>query len=227
VRPFDYGAAVWQLVARVLNENSLRLSRTRKGVSDTSTSAAKLPLRLAGDELRRRSEENERRTHRFLFESRDDAAPAGGAEVAKLLWAVADLTNDGLLPAGKLRTWPIAGATGVKVPPDDLPGALASFCDAVHRRWPELAADPVPLATWAEWELNGGSLHPFYDGCGRISRSFAALLLVQGRCLLPLYDDLTSYFEHGNRGLETFVAYVRDRIEECASWLGQGRPPGT
>jgi hypothetical protein len=82
-----------------------------------------------------------------------------------------------------------------------------------------LAEDPVPLAAWAEWELGGGALHPFYDGCGRISRSFAAMLLIRASSLLPLFDDRRSYFDHGNRGRTAFASYMRDCIERCAQWL--------
>jgi hypothetical protein len=104
-----------------------------------------------------------------------------------------------------------------------LPAALDRFADALHRRWAELAVDPVPLASWAEWELNGGGLHPFYDGCGRISRSFGALLLIAGGWLPPLYDDADSYFAHGHAGPAAFAAYVSGRVAACADWLrGRG-----
>ena len=221
----DYGQAGWPFIARIMNENSDRLSRTRKGVSDTSTSDVKRPLLLAGEALKRRSAENEERAQRYVFDVRSDPPPADGRDVLGILWGVADRTNDGLLPSGKLREWaikrtPNGGANGVvdAVPVSGLEMALGRFADQIAARWSELACDPVPLAAWAEWELNGGSLHPFYDGCGRISRSFAALLLVRSGCLLPLYDDIGSYFFHGNQGEEAFVQYVRNRITACRQW---------
>ena len=75
------------------------------------------------------------------------------------------------------------------MPPEQIPDAIVKFAETVHVRWGELSKDPVPLAAWAEWELIGGPLHPFYDGCGRISRAFSALLLHRGGSLPPLYED--------------------------------------
>jgi hypothetical protein len=228
---FDYDAAGPGVVARVLDENSVRLSRTRSGVSDTSTSPEKRPLALAGEALRQRAAANERRVQEFLFRTRHDPAPRDGPEVLRLLWAVADLTNEGLLPSGqRLRTWASRpgpdGPAADRTAPAELPAALDRFAAEVHRRWPELAGDPVPLASRAEWELNGGSLHPFYDGCGRISRSFGALLLIRGSWLLPLYDQLDSYFARGHAGPAAFAGYVAERVLECARWLDPAGPHG-
>jgi hypothetical protein len=220
---FDYDQAGWQVVARILDENSTRLSRTRGGVSDTTTSSKKQPLLLQGEALRRRSAENERRVQHFLFESRHETAPRDGAALLELIWHVAELTNEELLPSPRmLRAWPSErlppGPPGSRTNPAELPEALKQFADEVQRRWPELAQDPVPLASWAEWELNGGSLHPFYDGCGRIARSFGALLLLRGSWLLPLYEDQETYFAQGHQGPAVFADYVRQRIAVCARW---------
>jgi len=227
---FNYEQVDLRFVSRILNENSLRLSRTRQGVSDTSTSSRKAPLRLVGDELKRHSAKNEQRVHRFIFETRIDPAPGTIDAVKTFLFQIADLTNDGLLSNGGLRTWPIGehsipledgGVTvaKAKIPPERLDEAVAAFCTRVFENWQMLKTDPVKLAAWSEWELNGGSLHPFYDGCGRISRSFGAALLIRGSCLLPLYDLPSSYFKAGNSGQEAFCEYVRSSIRACAEWL--------
>ena len=227
---FDYDRHGWTLIASIMNENSLCLSRTRHGSSDTGTSEKKRPLLLSGEALKKRSAENETSVQQFLFANRKGPKPQDAEQVLQWLWQIADMTNDGLLPAGKLRDWSIAAgqfsATGdsvsgpeAKVPPEDLPRELATFSDIVFRRWDELADDPVPLAAWAEWELNGGRLHPFYDGCGRIARSFAAMLLLRGAWLLPLHESATDYFAHGNSGPAAFAGYMRERIASCARWL--------
>jgi hypothetical protein len=222
---FNYNEVDWQFAARILDENSRRLSRTRGGTVDTSTSPEKQAPPLEGEALRRRAAENEQRVQKFLFESRNDPPPRDGQGVLDLLWQLADWTNAGLLtPAQRLRTWssppqPPAPPGSSRVAPEGLAEALRQFADEVHRRWPELATDPVPLASWAEWELNGGSLHPFYDGCGRISRGFGALLLLRASWLLPLYEDRDTYFARGHQGPDAFAAYVAQRIKECQSWL--------
>jgi hypothetical protein len=221
---FDYDAAGLSLVSRILNENSRRLSRTRAGVSDTSTSTAKQPLLLHGAELRRRAAENEEFVHQFLFEMRHVAPPRDPEQVLTLLWAIADRTNEGLVaPGHRFRAWPSRSLPPAlafeRVNPEELPAALDRFAADVCRRWPELETDPVPLASWAEWELSGGKLHPFYDGCGRISRCFGALLLMRASYLLPLYEDQASYYAHGHEGPQPFAAYVTERIHVCARWL--------
>src|SRR4051794_36770259 len=101
---FIYDGKDWRFLSRLLSENSRRLSRTRSGISDTSTSTIKRPLLLAGQQLADRVVANEERVHQFIYSSRK-GPPQNGAEVSRLLWTVADLTNDGLLPEGKLRTW--------------------------------------------------------------------------------------------------------------------------
>ncbi len=143
-----------------------------------------------------------------------------------MLWALADLTNDGLLPSPKkLRTWALSAyrSGGPKVvaeiPPVEVEAGLERFAETVAQGVGGLRVDPVPLAAWAEWELNGGPLHPFYDGCGRISRSFGALLLVRGSCLLPLYGDREAYFRHGQQSHAAFTDYVRSSIDRCRQWL--------
>jgi hypothetical protein len=228
---FDYSRVDWRFAARIMHENSARLSRTRRGVSDTQTSPEKLPLLLSGDDLGRRSAENEQRVHQFVAETALGPPPQSGMDVRDVLFSIADLTNAGLLPAGRLRTWSTsyrprfaAGGPVARVPHENLPEAVLAFSGGVFRRWPELEADPVPLYAWCEWQLNFGPLHPFYDGCGRIARAFGALLLIRASSLLPLYDSAQSYFGHGERGPEVFGEYVRERIGACADWVG--RPPG-
>src|SRR5258708_3652685 len=225
---FDYDSADWTFVSRILEENSRRLSRTHHGTSDTGTSALKRPLLLAGQELQERARANERSAHQFLFDSRKTEVRCA-EDVSSLLFRIADLTNEGLLPEGRFRTWSIeanqrsldgqrvVGGIAAKTPPAEIPGAIERFCSELSSRWDELAKDPVPLAAWAEWELNGGKLHPFYDGCGRISRSFAAGLLVRGSEMLPLFDTPAAYFKAGDAG--TFVEYYRERIEAAQDWV--------
>jgi hypothetical protein len=228
---FPYDTVDWSFLARILDENSRRLSRTRVGVNDTGTSTRKRPLRLQGDALRCQSAANEARVQQFLFRTRHDAPPADGPAVLALLWHLAELTNAGLLPPGAtLREWPsyaeLPATPGravlrrvARLAAAELPEALDRFADVVARRWAELAGDPVPLAAWAEWELSGGSLHPFYDACGRIARAFGALLLVRASWLPPLYEAPATYFEQGHGGTAAFTAYVRRRIQACAQWI--------
>src|SRR5947209_5981783 len=90
-----------------MDENSTRLSRTRAGVSDVSSSPDK-PKSLAaeGDLLAQRSAANEEQLQRWLSESRRDPPPGSGAEVLELVGRIADLVNDGLTERPRrYRTW--------------------------------------------------------------------------------------------------------------------------
>lgn len=234
MQPADYKKLGFRTVASIMDENSFRLSRTRHGKTDTGTSLSKQALSLDGDSLKKKAASNERAVQAFIFDHRSSAAPAEPAEVLRLLYQIADITNDGLVKGGRFRTWQIqahqrSSTSGAmvsgpedKVSPDELESACERFGEQLYERWRELKHDPVPIAAWADWELNGGSLHPFYDGCGRIARSFAALLLIRGGCLLPLFDNRTSYFTHGNQGHKTFIDYTRRMIDACSDWLDSG-----
>ena len=228
---FDYTRVDWSFVHRIMSENNRRLSRTHKGHSDTGSSDDKRPLLLSGPALRAQIERNAEEVGKFVHAQGVSLHPRSAREVRSILFQVADLTNQGTLPQGRFRTWPIAAnqppLTGgptisgpdAKVSPDSIESELDDFCAGVWHRWPEISSDPVPLAAWAEWELNAGPLHPFYDGCGRISRYFAAALLVRGSCLIPLFENSTSYFFHANQGRDHFEVYFRSRIEDSVTLL--------
>lgn len=202
---------------KVIAENSRRMSRTRGGKADTSTSMQKHPLLLDGSALACRALENESKAIEAVVAHSPRILDAKVRDIEEILRELGRIVSDGLLPAGLWRAWDIAG----KVPVEQLGAAISSFnrklCERIH----ELKSDPIPLAAWAEWELNGGSLHPFYDGCGRVSRLFAGLLLLAGGSVPPLYEDSLEYFRQGNSGMSDFVAYVRCRVSASEEWLMQ------
>ena len=115
----------------------------------------------------------------------------------------------------------IGKGLGAKLPPEKLDAGIESFCQTIFDRWSELTIDPIPVAAWAEWELNGGSLHPFYDGCGRISRSFSAILLLRGGLPPPLHTTLAEYFAKGNCSIDAFTTYMRNGITQSREWIAR------
>lgn len=227
----DYSHVNWWFVSRILRENTLRLSRTQQGKSDTGSGENKEPLLLTGKALIDKVAHNEEVVHQYVYRAHTTTIPKNAESVKQILFTIVEMTNQDLLPKGRFRTWEICanqqsitnGGTvsgpEAKVSPQKLPQAVDDFCSEISFRFDELIQDPVPLAAWAEWQLNGGSLHPFYDGCGRISRAFAAFLLITKGHLLPLYDNSQSYFTHGNEGIEVFTIYVRQSIDRCAEWI--------
>lgn len=230
----DYDDRDCQLISRILQENSRRLSRTTSGFSNTQTHSRKLPLRFTGESLKEKARENEHAVGKWIYATRNDPPPHSRSDVLTLIWKVCDGINAELLPTKeRLRCWPIgtyqksldgsnpSGRTEPKLDPDRLPEAMDRYADVLLERWSELSTEPVPLAAWAEWQLNGGPLHPFYDGCGRISRAYSAMLLVRGRTLLPIYDSLNNYFDHGHQGETAFADYMREGIRRCENWLAE------
>jgi len=151
----NYDEIGYSFIAKVLDENSRRLSRTRGGASDTTVSIEKRPLLLHGEELRLRSAENERVAQQFVFRSRWLPTPRNGKDVLSVLWQIEAITNGGLLPtSSRLRTWRATRGSAenpiLLVDPEQLPAAIDRFSDVIQNRWGELQSDPVPLASWAE-----------------------------------------------------------------------------
>ena len=201
-------------VSAILEENSGKLSRTRSGKSDTSSSKDKQPLKLSGDRLAAKSVANEGNVHKYLASLEGAPDPGSPADVKAMLFKIADLTNDGLLPdgSGRFRKWDVSNAGVSKTAPKDIPKGVDDFCRQVYSRWSEVKKDPIPLAAFAEWELNGGKLHPFYDGCGRISRNFSAAVLSRGGKPPPSYDTSEAYLKAGNTGPKAFEGYMRSAV---------------
>lgn len=225
---FNYTNSGLALVSRILNENSVRLSRTRLGIGDVSTSPSKQPPSASGPDLAARAHHNEHEMYKIAFAYGLIGRFDSGAEIKDLLLSLASQAFAGLQNTGPFRTWTIneieysnGTIAAPKLDPLLLVHAFDNFCNCVALRHLELLSDPYPLMAWAEWELNGGSLHPFYDACGRISRCFGAAILISGHRLLPLYDSSASYFEHGNQGMAAFAEYVRQRARVCATWIAR------
>jgi hypothetical protein len=215
---YHYDENSLALICDILASNSDVLSRSRRGVSDTSSSSSKRPLRLTGRDLRERVTENELVAQRFIWQSRNEAFPITGAGVNSLLLHIAGLVNKDLLPEGVYRTWDFETSPhhyGSRVAAQSLESALESYCERLATQASDTSIDPIALAADAEWELNGGSLHPFYDGCGRISRLFSACMLVRSDYLLPLYTGAVEYFGAGNSSRPAFSAYFRHCIGLC------------
>src|SRR4051812_878053 len=76
---FNYDSVDEEFLSVIMTENSRRLSRTHRGVSDTSTSRMKRPLLLSGDALAGRAGENEVRVHQSIFRGRHDPLPQSEA----------------------------------------------------------------------------------------------------------------------------------------------------
>ena len=202
----------WPLACQIMEASHQALSRTFRGVSDTKASSSKHPLLLDGEALELQCAANAQRLYALLFEMSHQAAPTTPAQVAERMRTIEDAVNQGLLPDGRFRNWGVSYkedcAFATKVPWESLPQEMDRFAEEIFQRWSELEADPLALAAWAEWKIQG-PLHPYYDGCGRISRGISCWLLTCGQAPLPVYTDRKEWFDHAMAGVEPFTAYVR------------------
>lgn len=194
-------------------ETDLAMSRTSRGVSDTSASSRKHPLLLDGEALREASQRNR---DRLLDLLEDLPAPESARAAAEGLARIEATVNAGLLPEGRFRTWELdypEGNIAAHVLVRDLPAEMERLAEELHARWP---GDPVATAAFVEWTLNG-PLHPYYDGCGRISRGAGAWVLLRAGLLPPLYSSKSEWYEAAAGGLDAFTAFVRRSVERAGA----------
>ncbi len=59
-----------------------------------------------------------------------------------------------------------------------------------------------------EYELDF-RIHPYSDGCGRMTKFWSALACLKAGAPLTIYADRRSYYERMNQSLEVFQAYYR------------------
>lgn len=201
-----------QLIER-LELSESRLSRTRTGKSDTRASKSKRPLLLSGEALALRSAANAQNLHRLLLELSKLSAPACVEQLAETLRRIEDTVNDGLLPGGRYREWELsyadAGADfSRKIPQVEVAQAMESFVQELFWRWSSLPVQAVEVAAWAEWTIQG-PIHPYYDGCGRISRAISTWILLWSGQTVPVYTSREDWFRHALMGLGPFTDYFR------------------
>jgi hypothetical protein len=196
----------------ILEQNDRTLSRTAKNsVVDTSSSTQKLPGLLSGPKLAEKLEANRDAVACFIeWQSRRRAV--SDWEHALVLVTLGYLTGQGILPAGVFREWEYQppGDKGKlhQIPPQDIPRAILSL----GKRSSKMGAirdSELRLAAVGgiEWDLVVGPLHPFYDGCGRVSRYFSATLCIWHQLPLVQHTSREQYFCNARKGKRAFQRY--------------------
>jgi hypothetical protein len=195
-------------------------------MADLTASPAKRPPLLAGPALRARIDANRRLVSRFI-RWRQLAWPATPGEHFAVLATLAHLANLGILRTGLFRQWEYdAGRHGVRgarppVPPSQVEPALLRLLAGVGRGPALEPAAQVALVAQVEWEIGVGPLHPFHDGCGRVSRYFATLLSLWLDVPLPTHRSREAYFRAARGGPDAFASYYRGRTRPAG-----GAEPG-
>lgn len=207
-----------QIIERLeLSEN--QLSRTRKGHADTTASTTKSPLLLSGEQLAQKTALNTKALHRLLFELRERPAPNSVSEVQRSLRQIEDTVNEGLLPGGRYREWELSYADdsaefSKKALAKDVPQAMDRFTRELFVRWSQLPSAAVVTAAWAEWMIQG-PIHPYYDGCGRISRAVSAWILLWSGQTVPVYSSRQDWFRHAMSSREDFTLYFKKCLAQA------------
>lgn len=181
------------------------ISRTFKGISDTSSSELKEKLLLEGDALKEKVAENFRSAILGLAE-RIPLQLNCVEDVRNLVLQIWRSLNDGLVPEGRSpwRSW----ETGVPAHPhpDEIQAGLDKFAEDLIARYNTPDRDSLAFAAWIEQSFNG-KLHPMSDGCGRCSRALATLVLLESGLPLPSYKNREEFFEKINLPFEEWLTY--------------------
>jgi hypothetical protein len=193
------------------------ISRTFKGRSDTSVSKEKVPLRLKDQDLIDKVRENFASAVTYLLQHRGQV-PFSAADVAGVHEAIVSRCNDGLLAegVGRYRSWD--GAKGM-VKPEEIKPELERFFEEFVRRVHDPSCDAVELAAWVEQRYNT-VVHPLSDGCGRVSKAWAAGILIAWGLPYPVFNSREEYFDHVLKPFDQWLEFFRARIEQAKE-----RPP--
>jgi hypothetical protein len=199
-------------ILSLLTHNDEVLSRTAKsGSVDVSVNSEKKPGLVKGRELARQVSEN--RTSVATFVSwQSSRANVSSWEHAFCLATIGYLTGQGILPGGLFREWeyipPVDGLENERVMPDKIPDEVVAIgCRAAKIQKLDSLEERIGMIGGIEWDLVVGPAHPFYDGCGRVSRYFSALLCMWNRVPLVKFESRDQYFDAARQGRSVFQKY--------------------
>lgn len=197
---------------RFLEENDLELSRTAKsGTADNSISSLKRPALVTGRELVEAVARNRLTVARFIL-AQSPYRPTSPLEPTGALLALAFLTNDGIAPNGLFRLWnyepQVRASSAERVEPKDIPENLGGIGSRLFEAL-RISSEREKLAIVGEieWDIGIGPLHPFYDGCGRISRYFSALSSLWLDVPMVHHTSRKEYMERASEGRREFIDY--------------------
>jgi hypothetical protein len=194
-------------LAGYLQANDEVMSRTAaKGTASTSVSLHKLPSLLTGVELTERVDANRRSaTAHIVWRAR--TGTSAKSTIALELITLGEIVNAGISGGGIFRKWDVPYGSSASVPWQSVPKALLSgqFANGIDALGSGDGA--LRFVGGLEWEIGIGPLHPFYDGCGRVSRYLSALLCLRHQIPLVSRISREAYFEAGRRGKSDFQQY--------------------
>jgi hypothetical protein len=184
------------------------MSRTARGVIDTSARQHKRPLLMDGDLLDAQMRINRENAARMILWTANRAKLTAD-DLAGMLLGMHNCVCFNLLSEGTFRAWPYPAVGGSNsIEPDSI---LKSILDYSRDWFPVLymteAKDKGVMVAQIEWDIGIGPLHPFYDGCGRTSRYFACLVARKVGLPFRRTHSREEYFSAALEGRKEFVEY--------------------
>lgn len=197
-----------------LTEMDQTLSRTvASGKIDTAASKQKQAPPLSAQELDATVRRNRDLVARFIWARRKTPAETPSEFVAALI-ALATLTNLEILSGPLYRQWEyvslcdLSSESERSVPVEAIANGIAVLGEK-FQKMPLDSPQAIRVAAIAsiEWDIGLGPLHPFYDGCGRVSRYFSALLGLWLRAPVARHQLRNDYMRSATEGRSAFVRY--------------------
>lgn len=183
---------------RASERNLMRLSRTARGIVDTSASAGKagqMRADLTAETAARRAGENFRDALRLAFDRRDDAF-ARPEDVRDFVETIARTINRGITSEASPL---LRSEDSVKHPEytavADLSAAFTQFCEELHLRLADPGQDPVELAAWTDYRINMSD-HFLTDGCGKTSLAISSWIMMRAGRRVPAYPPRDQFYAH-------------------------------
>jgi hypothetical protein len=199
------------LAAVERNENIL--SRTTNGIYDRSSSMSKPDMIIRAGELSCRAVGNLKEAYRDLFRARK-VSFASGAATRRYFDGLLEITQGGIfeIKSVTFRTW---NTSYTKCDFSELPISMVRFYDEYRERV-QGSGNEIENFSWATRTFDT-DLHPYGDGCGRLSRLHGSFFLVRAGYRLPMFKSRESYYHAMSVSEAEFLKYVRECFDlDCS-----------
>jgi hypothetical protein len=195
-------------------KNIKAVSRTSLGMSDTSVSAEKEKTALEGEELAHQVDINTENIAEYIWEVKKHKI--NSVETLKtVLAAIVEITNKDISKRDPYdyRTWPVDYS---KISPENIQPAMNTFYEQYFEKLRKVVnreMSAYETAIWAEYTINR-DIHPFQDGCNRISMSWGVLALAIAGEPQPKHESRDGYLKAINGGFEQFRNYYLEHVQK-------------
>jgi len=195
-------------------KNIKAVSRTSLGISDTSISTEKEKIALKGEELAHRVDVNTENVAEYIWEVKKHKIDSVETLKAALA-AIVEITHKDINEKDPydFRTWPVDYS---KISPENIQPAMHAFYEQYFDKLRKVANKEMSAyeaAIWAEYTVNR-DIHPFQDGCNRISMSWGVLALAIAGEPQPKYESRGGYLKAINGGFEQFRNYYLEHVQK-------------